>query len=54
MPTQTISATIVPREQKQDFTYEGVLVLSVENHYFTVRLPGGGPVETAINSRIQM
>ncbi len=54
MPTQNMSATIVPQVQKQDFTYEDVLVLSVENHYFTVRLPGGGPVEAAINSRIQM
>jgi hypothetical protein len=54
MQTQNISATIVPRVQKQEFTYENVLVLTVENHYFTVRLAGGGPVETAINSRIQM
>ncbi len=54
MLSQNISATIVPREQNQDYTYEDVLVLSVQNKYFTVRLPGGGPVETAINSRIQM
>ncbi len=53
MPTQNMSATIVPRVQKQDFTYEDVLVLTVENHFFTVRLPGGGPVEAVINNRIQ-
>ena len=54
MPTQNMSATIIPQEQKQDFTYENTLMLSLENHYIKVRLPEGGPTETAINSRIQM
>lgn len=54
MPTQNVSATIIPQKRNQDFTYEDVLVLTFEADYFQVRLPGGGPVETAINSRIQM
>jgi hypothetical protein len=54
MYAQNTSATIVPQERNQDFTYENTLVLSMVNQYPKVLLPGGGPVETAINSRILM
>lgn len=54
MPAQNMSATIIPQEQQRDFTYENTTVLSLENKYLQVRLPEGGPVETAINSRIQV
>ena len=54
MRAQNTSATIVPQERNQDFTYENTLVLSMVNQYVKVLLPGGGPVETAINSRILM
>ena len=54
MATQNYSATIIPQQLNQDFTYEDVLMLSLTMDYFKVRLPDGSPVETAINSRIQM
>lgn len=54
MPMQNMSATIIPKERNQDFTYQDVLMLTLMMDYFQAKLPGGGPVETAINSRIQM
>lgn len=52
MRAQNFSATIVPQERNQDFTYENTLVLSMTNSYPRVLLPDGGAVETLINSRI--